>query len=110
MDIQVFLPVARAAIRFCLDHASVGAIESLSGDVAKNLLNKLRSLLSSKFSNRPELKQADPESKAQIIAKEAFEDEPFRKQLEDLVTALQQLEKRRPNINQSANTSGIIQN
>jgi hypothetical protein len=109
MDIQLLLPIARAAVRFCLDHATVGAIESLSGDAAKNILNKLSNLLSNRFSNRPELNQAGSESKAQIIANEALIDADFRKQLEELVAALQQIETRIPNINQRPNTSSINQ-
>jgi fructose-1,6-bisphosphatase len=74
----------------------------------------LKGLLDYKLADKPELEQAheQPEVLEAVIVEEFRRDPDFYNNLQELVTQLQEAEKKRPNINtnQSTNLLGVTQN
>ncbi|WP_199312736.1 hypothetical protein [Microcoleus sp. FACHB-672] len=105
MDLAI---LASAAVYF-FAQTTGGALEKLGADV----VDQLKGLIYTKFAGRAELRQAseNPKILEAVIEEEASRDDIFRKQLEELVTRLQQIENNRPidNVYQNAGESGVNQ-
>lgn len=106
MDLAI---LASAAVSFFFTQTTGGALEKLGADV----VDQLKGLIYTKFAGRAELRQAseNPKILEAVIEEEASIDDIFRKQLEELVTRLQQIENNIPsdNVYQNAGESGVNQ-